>query len=63
MDPKAVVAILLAGVVLLGVGMRGFLAYLHPDVAINTDSLKLWMDLFNTIAGGLLVYIGTRGEK
>ncbi len=63
MNPKAVVAILLAGVILLGVGMRGVLAYLHPDVAVSADSLKLWMDLFNTIAGGLLVYIGSRGEK
>ena len=63
MDAKDIVAVIMAATFLLAVVLRAVLAYLFPTVIPPAENLTLWIDLFNTVAGGLLVYIGTKIDR
>lgn len=63
MDARGLVALVLSITLPLTICLRAVLAYAFPEVITPAENLTLWMDLFNTLVGGLLVYIGTRIDK
>lgn len=63
MNARSVVAILLGATVMLSVVGRTVLIALYPDLQpMKTENLAIWEDLLKITVGGLLVYIGVRGN-
>ena len=56
MDPRAIVATLLAFAVVAFMVSGAFRVVFSPEIMAH-DNAQLWADLIKTICGGLLVYI------